>query len=163
MTDLKQDQKQDQIKIVFYHPEIPGNTGSIGRTCVAMNFRLILIRPYGFKIDEKSVRRAGLDYWKHVELSEYDTFDDFFKIESPNKNDLFLFSRFAKQIYFNASFTANSYLIFGAETKGLGDEIIDRWSDRLYKLPTYSDKIRSLNLANSATAVAFEAIRQTKF
>ncbi|MBF0297306.1 MAG: tRNA (cytidine(34)-2'-O)-methyltransferase [Oligoflexia bacterium] len=155
--------KKKQIKIVFYHPEIPGNTGSIGRTCVAMGFRLVLIKPYGFKIDEKSVRRAGLDYWKYVELSEYETFDEFLNTESPNEKDLFFFSRFADKIYFNATFTSNSYLIFGAETTGLEDNITKDWSNRCYKLPTYSDKIRSLNLANTATAVCFEAVRQTKF
>ncbi|MBF0361823.1 MAG: tRNA (cytidine(34)-2'-O)-methyltransferase [Oligoflexia bacterium] len=154
---------KEQIKIVFYHPEIPGNTGSIGRTCVAMEFRLILIKPYGFKIDEKSVRRAGLDYWKYVSLSEYENFEEFLKIESPEEKDLFFFSRFASEVYFNAKFTSNSFLIFGAETTGLGDDIIQKWQHRCYKLPTYSDKIRSLNLANSATAVAFESIRQTRF
>lgn len=147
------------ISLVLVAPDIPGNTGSIGRTCLALGYKLILIRPYGFDLTEKSVRRAGLDYWKHVNLTEYDTFNHFIEEERPQ--NLYLFSRFSKQTYFDAKFTPNSYLIFGSETKGLPQEVMTTYKNNLYSLPQYSDKIRSLNLANCATAVAYEAHRQT--
>lgn len=147
-----------RFSIVLFQPEIPGNTGSIGRTCVALGLRLILIKPYGFEIDEKAVRRAGLDYWKYVELTEYENWQEFLKQENPT--DLHLFSRFASKTYFEAEFTKDCYLVFGRETSGLPLEITQKFTDRLLKLPTYSEHIRSLNLSNAATAVAYEALRQ---
>ena len=148
------------FKIVLVNPEIPGNTGSIGRTCVALDLELILIRPYGFNLDEKSVRRAGLDYWKYVKIKEYDSFDAFIKAEKPLKDKLFFFSRFVKRSYFKAHFSSDCYMIFGAETKGLPHKLFELYPDNFYVLPMNSPHIRSLNLANTATAVAYEGIRQ---
>lgn len=150
------------FNIVLNSPEIPGNTGSIGRTCVALNARLILIKPYGFDINEKTLRRAGLDYWKHVQLAEYDSFDDFIKGEKPEEENLFFFSKVGQKSYFDAEFKKGSYLIFGPETKGLPMELFKSYSGRFYSIPMFSDKVRSLNLASAATASAYEVVRQLK-
>jgi tRNA (cytidine/uridine-2'-O-)-methyltransferase len=156
-------QNNTQFKIVLYTPEIPGNTGSIGRTCVALNAELILIRPYGFDIDEKAVRRAGLDYWKHVKITEYDNFDQFLESEKPQRDKLFFFENNTDQNYYEANYSSDCYLVFGAETTGLPKSFYTDYKDRMYELPMYSEHIRSLNLSNVATAVAFECIRHLKF
>lgn len=152
-----------KLKIVLVAPEIPGNTGSIGRTCVALDLELILIKPLAFDIDEKAVRRAGLDYWKHVKLKIYENFDEFLNVEKPNAENLFLFSRFATKAMFHVNIAKDSYLIFGSETKGLSSDIKDRFSSQLITMPMNSEHIRSLNLANVVTAAAYEAIRQIDF
>lgn len=154
----------DQIfNIVLYAPDIPGNTGSVGRTCIALNARLILIKPYGFELSEKAVRRAGLDYWKHVNLTEYESFEDFIKGENPDLNDLYFFTKTSRQLYFSQNYKKNCYLIFGSETKGLPQHIFDSYPERLFGLPMYSEHVRSLNLSNVATAVAYEALRNISF
>lgn len=147
------------FKIVLFEPEIPGNTGSIGRTCVALGIELILIRPYGFDIDEKAVRRAGLDYWKHVKLAEYNNWDDFLKNEKPERSQLFILENNQDQNYYDAGYTPGCYLIFGSETKGVNKDFYTKYKDRMFHLPMYSEHIRSLNLSNAATAVAFECLR----
>lgn len=152
-----------QFKIVLVAPEIPGNTGSIGRTCVALDLELILIKPLAFDIDEKAVRRAGLDYWKHVKLKTYESFEDFIANEKPAPEQMFLFSRFAKKPVFEAEFKKDCYLIFGSETKGLHPDILKAYSESLVTLPMYSEHIRSLNLSNAATAASYEVLRQINF
>jgi len=151
------------FKIVLVSPDIPGNTGSIGRTALALNLELILIRPLGFDLSEKAVRRAGLDYWKYVQVKEYENFQEFLEKENPARELLYFFSKNSKENYFSAKFQPGSYLIFGSETKGLAEEYFENYYDRFYLLPMYSDKIRSLNLSNAATAVSYEALRQLKF
>lgn len=151
------------FKIVLYSPDIPGNTGAIGRTCIALGAQLILIRPYGFDLDEKSVRRAGLDYWKYVQLTEYDSWGDFINGEKPDPKRLFFFSKKGKKIYYHADFQKGDYLIFGSETSGLPEHIFQSYSEQMLSLPIYSEHVRSLNLANTATAVAYEALRQINF
>lgn len=151
------------FKIVLYTPEIPGNTGSIGRTCVALNLELVLIGPYGFDLSEKAVRRAGLDYWKYVKIKEYNSWREFLDCEKPDRSKLFFFENHQKQNFYTANYSDDCYLIFGAETKGIPNEIIEEYKDRTFCLPMYSDKIRSLNLSNTATAVAFECLRHLKF
>jgi tRNA (cytidine/uridine-2'-O-)-methyltransferase len=151
--------KQKNFKIVLFAPEIPGNTGSIGRTCVALGLELILIKPYGFDLNEKAVRRAGLDYWKHVQLKEYESFEEFLKAESPSREKLFFFENSVTQNYYDANYSEDCYLIFGKETKGLPKDFYEIYNDRMFELPMFSDKIRSLNLSNTATAVAFECLR----
>ena len=150
---------QKKFKIVLFAPEIPGNTGSIGRTCVALNIELILIKPYGFDLSEKAVRRAGLDYWKHVKLTEYDSFDHFLKIEKPDRSKLFLFENNVDQNHYDAGYTEGCYLIFGSETKGMPEFYYENYKDRMFHLPMYSEHIRSLNLSNTATTVAYECLR----
>jgi tRNA (cytidine/uridine-2'-O-)-methyltransferase len=152
-----------KFKIVLVAPEIPGNTGSIGRTCVALDLELILIKPLAFDISEKAVRRAGLDYWKHVSLKTYENFSEFIEKENPSADKLFFFSKNATQTIFEKKFTKDVYLIFGSETKGLPTDIMEKYSEQLIKFPMYSDHIRSLNLSNVATAAAYEVIRQLEF
>jgi tRNA (cytidine/uridine-2'-O-)-methyltransferase len=152
-----------KFKIVLVAPEIPGNTGSIGRTCVALDLELILIRPMAFDISEKAVRRAGLDYWKHVALKTYENFDEFIKVENPSLDKLFFFETTQKKNLFEAKFTKDCYLIFGSETKGLPKDLMAKYQDYLVTLPMYSEHIRSLNLSNAATVAAYEALRQISF
>ena len=149
------------FNIVLVSPDIPGNTGSIGRTCLALGLRLILIKPLGFSLDEKSVRRAGLDYWKHVNLCEYDSFADFLAAEKVTDENMYFFSKAGKKSYYEMNFKKDGYLVFGSETKGLEASFAATYPDRFFTLPMYSDKIRSLNLSNAATAAAYEALRQT--
>jgi tRNA (cytidine/uridine-2'-O-)-methyltransferase len=156
-------ENKPKFKIVLVAPDIPGNTGSIGRTCVALGVELILIKPYGFDISEKAVRRAGLDYWKYVKLTEYESWDDFIKTEKPNREDLILFENNYEQTMYQAHYPENCYLIFGAEVKGIPQEIVEEYRDRTFSLPMYSDKIRSLNLSNAATAAAYECVRQQAY
>ena len=152
-----------KFKIVLVAPEIPGNTGSIGRTCVALDLELILIKPLAFDISEKAVRRAGLDYWKYVNLKTYENFDEFIANENPESSKMFFFSKTVKKNLFEAKFTENCYLIFGSETKGLPKNIMEKYQDCLITLPMYSDHVRSLNLSNAVTAAAYETLRQISF
>jgi tRNA (cytidine/uridine-2'-O-)-methyltransferase len=152
------------FNVVLLAPEIPGNTGSIGRTCLALGARLILIHPLAFDISEKAVRRAGLDYWKHVDIVEYDNFEAFIEAEKPSTESLFFFSKKREgHWYYDAGFTEGAYLVFGRETTGLPDDILEKYAERCFALPMYSEHIRSLNLSNAATAVCYEALRQIKF
>ena len=148
------------MKIVLVAPEIPGNTGTIGRTCVALDLELILIRPYGFEITDKSVRRAGLDYWQHVRLSEYDDWAGFLAHSQPRRDQLFFFEDDgAAGTVYDPAYPPDAYLVFGRETKGLAPEILVGMTDRVFRLPMRSPHIRSLNLANAATAVVYQAMR----
>lgn len=154
--------KSDPIfNIVLVMPEIPGNTGSIGRTCLALGAHLHLIKPYGFSLDEKEVRRAGLDYWKYVDLHEYETFDELIQKNSPQ--EMFFFTKKTDRPIFKAEFNRGCWLVFGRETAGLDDELLEKNKERLLTLPMYSEHVRSLNLSNAATAVAYEALRQINF
>jgi len=150
--------------IVLFNPEIPGNTGSIGRTCVALNIPLILIGPYGFEITEKSVRRAGLDYWKYLQLIEYNSWDKFMEGENIKSiEDLFFFENQSEKSFFHAPFTPKSYLVFGGETKGIPEIFWKNYPQNFYKVPMNSPHIRSLNLSNVATAVTYECLRKINF
>lgn len=154
--------EKKRFNIVLFAPEIPGNTGSVGRTCVALDLNLILIKPYGFDISEKAVRRAGLDYWKHVQIKEYESWQDFMDKESPAKEKLIFFENDGSDSYFNANYQEDCYLIFGGETKGLPKEIYENYHDRMVYLPMRSEHIRSLNLSNTVTAAAYECFRHLK-
>jgi tRNA (cytidine/uridine-2'-O-)-methyltransferase len=148
------------MKIVLVHPEIPGNTGTIGRTCVALDLELIVIHPLGFDLSDKSVRRAGLDYWKHVRLTEYASWQAFLDARRPAEADLFLFEDDGTggSVY-DPDYPPGAYLVFGCETKGLPPEVLDGRGARTFHLPMRSPHIRSLNLANAATAVIYQAMR----
>jgi tRNA (cytidine/uridine-2'-O-)-methyltransferase len=152
-----------KFSIVLVAPDIPGNCGSIGRTCLALNIPLILIKPYGFDLNEKSVRRAGLDYWKHVELFEYEDWQNFITDKNVKSDQLVLFSKNGKNNHYNAPYSENCYLVFGSETKALPADIVEEYKDRIHHLPQFSEHIRSLNLANCATAAAYECLRQLSF
>ena len=147
------------IAIVLVQPEIPGNTGAVGRTCVALDMELILIHPLGFTIDDKRVKRSGLDYWPHVRLTEYASWDAFLAARTPRADQLFLFEEFGARSFYEPDYPADAFLVFGQETKGIPKAIIDQHADRLFKLPMRSDAIRSLNLANTVSAAAYQALR----
>ncbi len=148
-----------RMKMVLVTPEIPYNTGAIGRTCVALNLELILIKPYGFSLDEKSVRRAGTDYWKHVTLSEYDGWQSFLDERKPSRESLYFFEEHGAQSVYEPDYHPDAYLVFGCESKGLPVEILDGKDDRVFHLPMLDQRVRSLNLANVATAVIYQAMR----
>ncbi len=146
------------INIVLVEPEIPQNTGNIIRTCACTGAVLHLVHPLGFSMDEKSLKRAGLDYIDLVEIKHYDDFEDFV---SQNPGQYFLFSTKAQKLYTDAEYADNCYLIFGKETKGLNEEIRNAYANSLVKLPMKtSERIRSLNLSNTVCVAVFEAIRQ---
>ena len=147
------------LKLVLVTPEIPYNTGAIGRTCVALNLELILIRPYGFSIEEKAVRRAGMDYWKHVQLSEYDDWDSFLGDRKPPRESVYFFEEHGAESVYAPDYQDDAYLVFGCESKGLPVAILDGMEDRTFNLPMLNPLVRSLNLANVATAAVFQALR----
>lgn len=148
-----------QMKIVLVTPEIPYNTGAIGRTCLALELELILIKPYGFSIEEKAVRRAGMDYWKHVQLTEYDSWQAFIDARKPPRDSLYFFEDYGAQSVFDPIYQPDAFLVFGCETKGLPSDILVGMDDRVFNLPMKSPLVRSLNLANTATAVVYQAMR----
>ncbi len=147
------------LKMVLVTPEIPYNTGAIGRTCVALNLELILIKPYGFSLDEKAVRRAGTDYWKHVNLIEYDSWQDFIDDRKPPRDSLHFFEEHGAQTFYDPDYQDDAYLVFGCESKGLPPAILEGMEGRVFNLPMLSPLVRSLNLANVATAVVYQAMR----
>lgn len=147
------------MKLVLVTPEIPYNTGAIGRTCVALDLELILIKPYGFSLDEKSVRRAGQDYWKHIQLSEYDSWEGFMSGRMPPRGSLYFFEEHGAQTVYAPVYQQDAYLVFGCESKGLPIAILDGMDDRVFRLPMRNPLVRSLNLANVATAVIYQAMR----
>lgn len=148
------------MNIVLIEPEIPHNTGSIARTCALTKTRLHLVKPLGFSIDDKNLKRAGLDYWHLVDVSIYDSFDE---LVDQNKNaDFYFATTKTEKLYTDFKYSSNSFFVFGKETKGLPKEILDRYRDKLIKIPMI-DIGRSLNLSNSANIILFEALRQRKF
>ena len=148
------------LNVVLHEPEIPQNCGNIARTCAATGARLHLIRPLGFDISEKAVRRAGLDYWHLVDVRVYDNLEDFF-----TKNDvqqLWCLSTKAPRCYTEAEFSEDCYLLFGKETKGLPEDFLEAHRDQCVRIPMRSEA-RSLNLSNAVAITVFEALRQTGF
>lgn len=146
------------LKIVLVSPEIPWNTGAIGRTCVALDMELIIVKPTIIDFSDKAVKRSGLDYWQHVKISMCESWEDFLQKYRPQENELFFHSTKGKKLHYDAPYNANSYLVFGSETKGLPEFYHQTYPQNFYKLPMFSPHIRSLNLANTATSVAFEAL-----
>lgn len=146
------------INIVLIEPEIPTNTGNIGRLSLASGSHLHLVKPLGFEITDARLKRAGLDYWKHVSLHMYENVDEFFKIHQ-NQKMAFLSSHGTKD-YLSIDFEDNVFLLFGKESVGLSKSIIDKNTDHLYKIPIHSEHIRSLNLANAVSVVVYEGLRQ---
>ena len=151
---------KNNLKFVLVSPEIPWNTGAIGRTAVALDMQLVIIKPTTINFSSAAVKRSGLDYWQHVRLTICESWEDFLAKYSPQNNELFFHSTKAQKLHYNAPYNANSYLIFGSETKGLPELYHQTYPENFYKLPMFSEHIRSLNLENTATAVAYEAIRK---
>ncbi|OYX47490.1 MAG: tRNA (uridine(34)/cytosine(34)/5-carboxymethylaminomethyluridine(34)-2'-O)-methyltransferase TrmL [Sphingomonadales bacterium 32-64-22] len=145
--------------IVLVHPEIPGNTGAVGRTCVALDIELVLIHPLGFTITDTRLKRAGLDYWQHIRLAEFASWDAFLAQRTPRDDQLYLFEEYAQRSFYEPAYPDDAYLVFGCETKGLPEQIVAAHRAQMVNLPMRSDKVRSLNLANTVTAAAYQAVR----
>jgi tRNA (cytidine/uridine-2'-O-)-methyltransferase len=147
------------LHVVLVAPEIPQNTGSIGRLCVATGSRLHLIDPLGFLVDDKHVRRAGLDYWEHVALARHPSWEAFHAAKPPGRLLLFA-ARPPGPSYTTIRFRDDDVLVFGGESRGLPSAIRDAHLDAIYTIPIHSTHVRSLNLANAVAIVLYEALRQ---
>ena len=150
------------LNVVLVEPEIPQNCGNIARTCAATGSRLHLVRPLGFDISEKAVRRAGLDYWHMVEVFDYENLDAFFRQRPACLENLWLATTKAPRSYDQAVFSPESWLFFGKETAGLPTSLRERFPERCIRLPMVPGA-RSLNLGNAAAVLVYEALRQTGF
>ena len=148
------------FNIVLVEPEIPMNTGNIGRLSLASGSALHLVKPFGFELDDKRLKRAGLDYWKHISLHIYKNIEDFF-LKNKEENMVY-FSSSGTKNYTTINFQDNMFFLFGKESVGLSKEITVKNSDNLYKIPIYTKHVRSLNLANAASIVVYEALRNLK-
>ncbi|MCQ2520195.1 MAG: tRNA (cytidine(34)-2'-O)-methyltransferase [Lachnospiraceae bacterium] len=148
------------MHIVLHQPEIPANTGNIGRTCVATDTPLHLIEPLGFRLDEKAIKRAGMDYWEHLEVHNYINYEDFLS-KNPGAKIWYATTK-AKQTYTDVTFGPDDYIMFGKESAGIPEEILVDHEDSCIRIPM-GPKIRSLNLSNSVAIVLYEALRQTGF
>lgn len=148
------------INIVLHEPEIPANTGNIGRTCVATGARLHLIEPMGFQIIEKEVKRAGLDYWDKLDVTVYDNYQDFLDRNPGAK--IYMATTKAKHVYSEVSYEEDCFIMFGKESAGIPEEILVGHKDTSIRIPMIGE-IRSLNLSNSVAIVLYEALRQNEF
>jgi tRNA (cytidine/uridine-2'-O-)-methyltransferase len=146
------------LQVALFEPEIHPNTGNIARLCAATNTRLHLIEPLGFRVDEKSIRRAGLDYWPYVDLHKHINFEAFQKNIDPLR--CWYFTTKAKKSYIEVDYKLGDTLIFGPETRGLPKEMLDANWDRCIKIPMMTSHVRSLNLATSTAIALYEALRQ---
>ena len=147
------------MNIVLYEPDIPGNTGNVGRSCVATGSTLHLVGKLGFSLDDTHVKRSGLDYWEKVKIVKHSDWDAFLMSLAPTAA-LYFFSKKAKRDYWSATFTPESYLIFGCETTGLPSSFQKRYEEHMYRIPMVPDSVRSLNLSTSVGVVLYEALRQ---
>ena len=148
------------MNIILHEPEIPANTGNIGRTCVATRTALHLIKPLGFDISDKAVRRAGMDYWKDLELYVYEDFNDFVS-KNPNAR-IYMATTKAKKVYTEVIYEENDFIMFGKESAGIPEEILIKYEDTSVRIPMIGE-IRSLNLSNSVAIMLYEALRQQDF
>lgn len=149
------------INIVLHEPEIPHNTGAIARSCVLTNSRLHLIKPFGFELTDKYLKRSGLDYWKYLDLTVYENLEEFFE---KNKNaNFYLATTKCNKIYTDVKYKDEDFIFFGKETAGLPEDLIHKYMDRAIRIPMKKDLKRSLNLANSCTVILYEALRQLNF
>lgn len=147
------------FKVVLVEPEIPSNTGNIGRTCVASNSELQLIKPLGFEITDKNLKRAGLDYWPYLKYQVYSHFKEWERDTDLKK--AWFFSTKGKKSLYDCEIQKGDSLVFGKETKGLGPELLDRFSSQVVRIP-FEGQVRSLNLSNAVAIVLFEALRQNR-
>lgn len=148
------------MNIILFEPEIPSNTGNIGRTCVATGTSLHLIEPLGFRLDEKEIKRAGLDYWKDLDVHTYKNFEEFIKINPKAK--IYMATTKALNVYTEVKYEPDSFIMFGKESAGIPEEILLQNKETSIRIPMIGE-IRSLNLANSAAVVLYEALRQNNF
>ena len=148
------------MHIILHQPEIPGNTGNIGRTCVATGTPLHLIEPLGFRLDEKAIKRAGMDYWQHLDVHRYMNFEEF-REKNPDAK-IWMATTKAKRTYTEVEYGPDDYIMFGKESAGIPEEILVEHEDTCIRIPMLS-QIRSLNLSNSVAIVLYEALRQQNF
>jgi tRNA (cytidine/uridine-2'-O-)-methyltransferase len=149
-----------KINIVLHEPEIPQNTGNIARTCAATGAALHLIKPMGFEVDDKKLKRAGLDYWHQLDITYYEGYDDFM---SKHKDaEIYYFSTKAPRCYTEVKYEGEIYLMFGKETKGLPEELLKANRERCVRIPM-RENLRSLNLSNAAAIAVYEVLRQNEF
>ena len=148
------------MHIVLHQPEIPANTGNIGRTCVATGTSLHLIEPLGFRLDEKSIKRSGMDYWEHLDVTRYINYDEF-KTKHPHAKIWYATTK-AKKSYTDVKFGEDDYIMFGKESAGIPEEILVENEETCIRIPMLPE-IRSLNLSNSVAIVLYEALRQNGF
>lgn len=148
------------MNIVLHQPEIPANTGNIGRTCVATGTRLHLIEPLGFRLNEKSIKRAGMDYWEHLDVTRYINFEDF--LEKNPGAKIYMATTKGQHVYTEVNYEPDCYIMFGKESAGIPEEILVKNPDTCIRIPMLSE-IRSLNLSNSVAVVLYEALRQNNF
>jgi tRNA (cytidine/uridine-2'-O-)-methyltransferase len=149
---------EDPLHIVLVAPEIPPNTGTTARLCAATDTALHLVGPLGFSLDDRYLRRAGLDYWPHVGLQTYRNWEHFLAAHAGAR--LRLFSAHATRSYTSVRYQPGDYLVFGGETRGLPAELLERYAQKTFRIPMSSRHVRSLNLANAAAIVLYEALRQ---
>ncbi len=148
------------LNIVLFEPEIPANTGNIGRTCVATGTRLHLIEPLGFRLNEKEIKRAGMDYWEHLDVTRYMNFEEF--LEKNPGAKIYMATTKAPNVYTEVSYEPDCYIMFGKESAGIPEEILVKNKENCVRIPML-DEIRSLNLSNSVAIVLYEALRQNHF
>ncbi len=148
------------MKIVLINPDIPWNAGNIGRTCVATGSELVFVGKLGFELSSKEIRRSGLDYWQHLKYSVHPDFESFLKTLSEDPSLIFLSTRGGTS-YLEAPYQGNSCLIFGSEGAGLPDWMYEKYAARLYRIPMWSEHVRSINLSTAAGIVLYEALRHT--
>lgn len=148
------------MHIILHQPEIPANTGNIGRTCVATGTSLHLIEPLGFRLDEKAIKRAGMDYWEHLDVTRYMNYQEF-KEKHPDAK-IWMATTKAKHVYTDVSFGPDDYIMFGKESAGIPEEILVENEETCIRIPML-EQIRSLNLSNSVAIVLYEALRQNHF
>jgi tRNA (cytidine/uridine-2'-O-)-methyltransferase len=148
------------INIALIEPEIPQNTGNIARTCAAVGASLHLVKPLGFEIDDRKLKRAGLDYWDKLDITYYDCLDDF--LEKNREEKMFFFTTKAKQSYTDVKYPDRVFIVFGKETKGLPEELLYANPEKCVRIPM-RDTLRSLNLSNSVAVAVYEVLRQRDF
>lgn len=147
------------LNIVLVEPQIPQNTGNVARTCAATGAALHIIKPMGFEVDDKKLKRAGLDYWHLLTIKYYESLQDFFQ---QNQGDFFFFTTKAKKIYSDVQYPENSYLLFGREDAGIKEEVLVENPEKCVRVPMINDA-RSLNLSNTVALAAYEVLRQSDF
>lgn len=150
------------LNIVLLEPEMPANTGNIGRTCCATGSRLHLIEPMGFRISDKMLKRAGLDYWEKLDVTVYDCYEDFLQLNQEAAGKMFMATTKAQRAYTEVSYPGDAYIMFGKESAGIPEEILVEHENTAIRIPM-NHEIRSLNLSNAVAVVLYEALRQNNF
>lgn len=149
------------ISIVLVEPEIPPNTGNIARLCAATGSKLHLVGPLGFRLHDRALRRAGVDYWDSVHISRHMNFESYLETEQPPR--FFLFSTMGNRSHFDVEYQPGDALVFGSEGHGLPDKILQTWPEQIIQIPMQTDQVRSLNLANSVSIALYETLRQMNY